>query len=77
MEKLNITSLKKIRLGNNTTLSLYEDADKNLWVGLDRNQLHKPSISIQNFVITGILGTVYIKAAQRQFICRNKSRLIL
>jgi hypothetical protein len=25
-------------------------------------QLHQPSISIQNFVITGILGTVYIKA---------------
>nr|WP_315207787.1 triple tyrosine motif-containing protein [uncultured Flavobacterium sp.] len=48
-------------LSNNTALSLYEDADKNLWVGLDNGinciNLQSP---IQNFVDdTGILGTVY------------------
>ena len=48
-------------LSNNTALSLYEDVDKNLWVGLDNGinciNLQSP---IQNFVDdTGILGTVY------------------
>ncbi|MBP2284567.1 ligand-binding sensor domain-containing protein/DNA-binding CsgD family transcriptional regulator [Flavobacterium sp. CG_23.5] len=48
-------------LSNNTALSLYEDADRNLWVGLDNGinciNLQSP---IQSFVDdTGILGTVY------------------
>lgn len=48
-------------LSNNTALSLFEDADKNLWVGLDNGvnciNLQSP---IKNFVDdTGILGTVY------------------
>ncbi|RTY98406.1 LuxR family transcriptional regulator [Flavobacterium sp. RSP49] len=48
-------------LSNNTVLSLFEDADQNLWVGLDNGinciNLQSP---IQNFVDdTGILGTVY------------------
>jgi ligand-binding sensor domain-containing protein/DNA-binding CsgD family transcriptional regulator len=48
-------------LSNNTVLSLYEDADKNLWAGLDNGinciNLQSP---IQSFVDdTGILGTVY------------------
>ncbi|MFV7234214.1 triple tyrosine motif-containing protein [Flavobacterium sp. ZB4R12] len=48
-------------LSNNTALSLFEDVDKNLWVGLDNGinciNLQSP---IQNFVDdTGILGTVY------------------
>lgn len=48
-------------LSNNTALSLFEDADKNLWVGLDNGinciNLQSP---IKSFVDdTGILGTVY------------------
>ena len=48
-------------LSNNTALSLFEDADKNLWVGLDNGinciNLQSP---IKNYVDdTGILGTVY------------------
>ncbi len=48
-------------LSNNTALSLFEDADKNLWIGLDNGinciNLQSP---VQNFVDdTGILGTVY------------------
>jgi AraC family chitin signaling transcriptional activator len=48
-------------LSNNTVLSLFEDADKNLWVGLDNGvnciNLQSP---IKNFVDeTGKLGTVY------------------
>jgi ligand-binding sensor domain-containing protein len=48
-------------LSNNTVLSLYEDVDRNLWVGLDNGinciNLQSP---IQSFVDdTGILGTVY------------------
>jgi ligand-binding sensor domain-containing protein len=45
-------------LSNNTALSLYEDVDKNLWVGLDNGinciNLQSP---IQNFVDdTGFWG---------------------
>jgi DNA-binding CsgD family transcriptional regulator len=48
-------------LSNNTVLSLFEDADKNLWVGLDNGinciNLQSP---VQNFVDnTGNLGTIY------------------
>ncbi|MFE3848831.1 triple tyrosine motif-containing protein [Flavobacterium sp. LB3P45] len=48
-------------LSNNTALSLFEDVDKNLWVGLDNgiNCLNLQS-PIQNFVDnTGNLGTIY------------------
>ncbi|WP_305070425.1 helix-turn-helix and ligand-binding sensor domain-containing protein [Flavobacterium sp. K77] len=48
-------------LSNNTALSLFEDDDKNLWVGLDNGinciNLQSP---VQNYVDdTGTLGTVY------------------
>lgn len=48
-------------LSNNTVLSLFEDDDKNLWVGLDNGinciNLQSP---VQNYVDdTGVLGTVY------------------
>lgn len=48
-------------LSNNTALSLHEDFDKNLWIGLDNGidciNLQSP---IKNYVDkTGILGTVY------------------
>lgn len=48
-------------LSNNTALSLFEDWDKNLWIGLDNGinciNLQSP---IQSFIDnTGILGTVY------------------
>ncbi|HEY0047087.1 MAG TPA: triple tyrosine motif-containing protein [Flavobacterium sp.] len=48
-------------LSNNTVLSLFEDRDKNLWIGLDNgiNCLNMSS-PIQSFTDnTGILGTVY------------------
>ncbi|WP_235924314.1 helix-turn-helix and ligand-binding sensor domain-containing protein [Flavobacterium lotistagni] len=55
----NITQNKG--LSNNTVLSVYEDADKNLWVGLD-NGIN--CINLQTPVKcfydnTGILGTIY------------------
>ncbi len=48
-------------LGNNTALSLFEDSDKNLWIGLDNGitciNLQTPVKSFSDD--TGILGTVY------------------
>ncbi len=48
-------------LNNNTALSLFEDADKNLWIGLDNGinciNLQSPVKSFSDD--TGILGTVY------------------
>lgn len=48
-------------LSNNTALSLFEDSDKNLWVGLDNGinciNLQSP---VKSFIDeTGMLGTVY------------------
>lgn len=48
-------------LSNNTALSLYEDTDKNLWIGLDNgiNCVNLQS-AVKSFVDdTGFLGTVY------------------
>lgn len=48
-------------LSNNTALSLFEDIDKNLWIGLDNgiNCINMQS-AVHNFVDdTGFLGTVY------------------
>ncbi|MDI1317853.1 triple tyrosine motif-containing protein [Flavobacterium sp.] len=58
-EKFHIT--QKNRLGNNTILSLFEDIDKNLWLGLDNGinciNLQSP---IRSYVDdSGILGTIY------------------
>lgn len=48
-------------LSNNTALSLFEDVDENLWVGLDNGinciNLHSPIKSLTDD--TGVLGTVY------------------
>ena len=57
--KFHIT--QNIGLSNNTALSLFEDTDKNLWIGLDNGinciNLLSP---IKNFSDnTGILGTIY------------------
>lgn len=48
-------------LGNNTALSLFEDLDKNLWVGLDNGiSCVNLQSAIRSFVDdTGVLGTVY------------------
>ncbi len=48
-------------LSNNTALSLFEDKDKNLWIGLDNgiNCLNMNSSYRCFFDKTGILGTVY------------------
>ena len=58
-QKFHLT--QKNRLGNNTVLSLFEDFDKNLWLGLDNgiNCINLQS-SIKNYVDdSGILGTIY------------------
>lgn len=51
-------------LSNNTALSLFEDFDKNLWIGLDNGinciNLQSPVKSFSDD--TGILGTVYATA---------------
>ena len=51
-------------LSNNTALSLFEDTDKNLWIGLDNgiNCINLQS-AVRSFVDdTGFLGTVYTSA---------------
>jgi len=52
---------QNIGLSNNTALSLFEDVDKNLWIGLDNGinciNLQSPIKSFSDN--TGILGTVY------------------
>jgi DNA-binding CsgD family transcriptional regulator len=51
-------------LSNNTVLALFEDADKNLWIGLDNGincvNLLSPVKSFSDN--TGVLGTVYASA---------------
>ena len=58
-KKYHITQNKG--LSNNTALSLFEDVDKNLWIGLDNGinciNLQSPIRSFSDD--TGILGTVY------------------
>jgi AraC family chitin signaling transcriptional activator len=58
-KKYHITQNKG--LSNNTALSLFEDVDKNLWIGLDNGinciNLQSPIKSFSDD--TGILGTVY------------------
>lgn len=53
-------------LSNNTALSLFEDIDKNLWIGLDNGvncvNLQSPVKSFTDD--TGILGTVYASMQQ-------------
>lgn len=60
--KYHITQSKG--LSNNTALSLFEDIDKNLWIGLDNGincvNLQSPVRSFSDD--TGILGTVYTSA---------------
>lgn len=48
-------------ISNNTALSLFEDADKNIWVGLDNgiNCINITSPIKSFYDDTGILGTVY------------------
>ena len=57
--KFHITQNKG--LSNNTALSLFEDTDKNLWIGLDNGinciNLQSPIKSFSDN--TGILGTIY------------------
>ncbi|MDN3677285.1 triple tyrosine motif-containing protein [Flavobacterium paronense] len=52
---------QNIGLSNNTALSLFEDTDKNLWIGLDNGinciNLQSPIKSFSDN--TGILGTIY------------------
>jgi AraC family chitin signaling transcriptional activator len=57
--KYHITQSKG--LSNNTVLSLYEDIDNNLWVGLDNgiNCINLQSPIRSFFDETGMLGTVY------------------
>ncbi|MDG2432132.1 triple tyrosine motif-containing protein, partial [Flavobacterium sp.] len=59
--KVNYHITQRNGLSNNTALSLYEDVDKNVWVGLDNgiNCINMQS-PIQSFVDnSGDLGTIY------------------
>lgn len=59
--KVNYHITQNKGLSNNTVLSLFEDIDKNLWIGLDNGincvNLQSPVRSFSDD--TGILGTVY------------------
>jgi AraC family chitin signaling transcriptional activator len=52
---------QKNGLSNNTVLSIFEDIDKNVWIGLDNgiNCINLQSPIKSYFDITGFLGTVY------------------
>lgn len=52
---------QKNGISNNTVLSIFEDADKNIWLGLDNgiNCINLQSPIRSYFDITGFLGTVY------------------
>ncbi|RWX01693.1 LuxR family transcriptional regulator [Flavobacterium cerinum] len=57
-------------LSNNTALSLYEDHDKNLWIGLDNgiNCINLQS-AVRSFVDdTGFLGTVYASILHKELL---------
>ena len=57
-------------LSNNTALSLFEDSDKNLWVGLDNgiNCINiKSPMSVFNDA-EGILGTVYVSKILNNYL---------
>jgi AraC family transcriptional regulator, chitin signaling transcriptional activator len=57
-------------LSNNTALSLFEDLDKNLWIGLDNGinciNIQSPVKSFSDD--TGILGTVYTSLIYQQIL---------
>ncbi|MFN7043724.1 MAG: triple tyrosine motif-containing protein [Flavobacterium sp.] len=59
--KLNYHITQNSGLSNNTALSLFEDADKNLWIGLDNgiNCINLKSPITNYLDNTGILGTTY------------------
>ena len=63
--KYHITQNKGLR--NNTVLSIFEDFDKNLWVGLDKGinciNLQSPVRSFSDK--TGMLGTVYVSVLHK------------
>ncbi len=57
-------------LSNNTILSLFEDSDNNLWIGLDNgiNCINMQS-PVKSFVdITGLIGTVYASKIQNNIL---------
>lgn len=55
-------------LSNNTVLSIFEDIDKNLWIGLDNgiNCINLQSPIRSYFDNTGFLGTVYTSVLHNQ-----------
>jgi AraC family chitin signaling transcriptional activator len=65
--KVNYHITQNKGLSNNTVLSLFEDIDKNLWIGLDNGincvNLQSPVRSFSDD--TGILGTVYTSALHK------------
>ena len=59
--KLKYHITQKNGISNNTVLSIFEDFDKNIWIGLDDgiNCINLQSPIRSYFDITGFLGTVY------------------
>lgn len=64
--KYHITQSKGI--SNNTVLALYEDVDKNLWIGLDNgiNCINLQSPIRNYYDTTGFLGTIYTSLLYNQ-----------
>ena len=67
---------QNLGLSNNTALSLFEDFDKNLWIGLDNgiNCINLKSPVKSFFDDTGLLGTVYTSTLfdQKMYIGTNQ-----
>ena len=59
---------QKNGISNNTVLSIFEDFDKNIWLGLDNgiNCINLQSPIRSYFDITGFLGTVYASLLHNQ-----------
>lgn len=57
-------------ISNNTALSLFEDADKNIWIGLDNgiNCINLTSPIRSFYDDTGILGTVYASVIYKDLL---------
>ena len=68
--KLNYHISQNKGLSNNTVLSLFEDKDQNVWVGLDNGinciNLQTPVHSFTDD--TGVLGTVYASIAYKEML---------
>lgn len=68
--EINYQITQKNGLGNNTALALFEDRDKNLWVGLDNGincvNITSPIKTFHDY--DGVVGTVYVSKVFKEHL---------